>query len=80
MQAKNLNAAFNCWISAVQRAADKHAPYKSYKPKKNENNIPWFNEELQDITNTKNMYLKLYRLYKRSQDKEKYKAVFKKCQ
>lgn len=75
MEEKDLNAAFNSWLTSLQKAANKHAPYKTFKPKKDQNHMPWSNRELQDITKTKNMFLKLYRLYKRSDDREKYKAA-----
>ena len=75
MYEKDLNAAFNSWLTSVQKAADKHAPYKTFKPKRDQNHIPWFNRELQDITKTKNMFLKLYRLFRKPDDREKYKAA-----
>ena len=75
MERKDLNAAFNSWLAAVQKAANKHAPVKTFKNKEKQINIPWYTIELQEIARTKNMYLNLYRLYKRSEDKEKYKAA-----
>ena len=75
MQRKDLNAAFNTWLEALQKAANIHAPFRTFKPKKNQVNIPWFTSELQEITKTKNLYLKLYRLFQKSEDKEKYKIA-----
>ena len=75
MQNKDINTAFNSWLESLQKAANKHAPYKTFKPKRNDTNIPWFNAELREITTIKNMHLKLYRLYHNPEDKEKYKAA-----
>ena len=75
MKNKELNTAFNCWLESLQKAANKNAPFKTFKPKSKNTNIPWFNSELEEIGYTKNMYLKLYRLYHNPEDKEKYKIA-----
>lgn len=75
MKKKDLNTAFNCWLESLQKAANKHAPFKTFKPKSNDGNLPWINSELQEIAKTKNMHLKLYRLYHEPEDKERYKAA-----
>ena len=70
---KDVNNAFNTWINIMKEAADKHAPWKQFKRKKEQAHIPWFNEEISNITKTKNMYLKLYQMYNRPEDKKLYK-------
>ena len=75
MNKKDLNKAFECWLESLQKAANKHAPIITFKPKKNNANLPWYNSELQEIANTKNMHLKLYRLYHKAEDKELYKIA-----
>ena len=34
MERKDLNTAFDSWLAALQKAANKHAPMKTFKPKK----------------------------------------------
>lgn len=75
MQKKDLNTAFNSWLESLQKAANKNAPYKTFRPNKKHTNIPWFNSELREITKNKNMYLKLFRLYHNPKDKKQYKAA-----
>ena len=75
MEQKDVNLAFNSWIEALQKAANKHAPWKTFKPKQDQKKIPWFCPELEDLTKTKNMYLKLYRMYNRAEDKDLYRIA-----
>ena len=78
MNKEDLNKAFECWLESLQKAANKHAPIITFKPKKKHAHLPdlpWYNSELQDVANTKNMYLNLYRLYHKPEDKELYKAA-----
>ena len=70
---KDINAAFNTWIGVLKEAANIHAPWKTFKPKRKQTSIPWFSTELKEVTKTKNMYLKLYRMYNRSEDQEMYR-------
>lgn len=74
MERKDVNGAFDSWIGALKEAANKHAPWKEFKGK-HDKPIPWFNKEIKDATRAKNMYLKLYRLYKRPEDHELYKVA-----
>ena len=71
---KDVNAAFNSWINALKEAADKHAPWKEFK-KKMTPNIPWLSKEIEEIRGSKNMYLKLYRLYRKPEDYKLYKIA-----
>ena len=74
LERKDVNAAFNSWINSLKEAADKHAPWKEFK-KKTSQNIPWLSNEVGEVRKTKNMYLKLYRLYRRPEDHELYKIA-----
>ena len=72
---KEINKAFDTWLTSIKRAADENAPIIT-KTKKNESRrIPWYNKELEEITKTKNMYIKLYKLYKNPEDKEAIKRA-----
>ena len=75
LEKKNLNNAFDTWITAIKQAADKNAPIITRIKKDNKKQIPWFTKELEEITKRKNMYLQLYKLYKLSEDKKAYKAL-----
>ena len=74
MERKDVNTAFNVWIEALKEAANKHAPWKEFRAKLKQH-IPWLNAEIEEATKAKNMYLKLYRLYQRSEDRELYKIA-----
>ena len=74
LENKDVNKAFNTWVTCIQHAADKNAPI--IKTKKTEKKkIPWYNKELEEITRIKNMYIKLYKLYKNPEDKEAIKIA-----
>ena len=75
IEQKEVNNAFNILVEALQTAANIHAPWKRFKPKQDQRKIPWFSSELSDVTNTKNMYLKLYRMYNKAEDKELYRKA-----
>ena len=75
LENKNLNKAFDTWLTAIKQSADDNAPIITRTKKDNSKQIPWFTKELEEITKRKNMYLKLYRLYQLPEDKEAYKAA-----
>ena len=75
MQNKDLNAAFNTWLAEIKRVSDEHAPWKEFKRNKQNKYIPWYNRELVELGNTKNTYLQLYRLYRKPEDLQIYKAA-----
>lgn len=75
MNRKDVNAAFNAWIEALKKSANKHAPWKTFKPKQGQTQIPWFNTGIKEVTRTKNMYLKLYRMFKKPEDLKLYKIA-----
>ena len=72
---REVDKAFTIWINIMMKAADKHAPWKEFKRKKEQSYIPWFNQDINNITKTKNMYLKLYQMYNRPEDKRLYKIA-----
>ena len=72
---KDVNSAFNTLLEVIKTVADEHAPWKHFKRGNKNKHIPWFNQELKDITERKNMYLKLYRLYRNPEDQQAYRAA-----
>ena len=70
MDNKDVNKAFDTWVTALQRAADDNAPLITRKNSNSNNKqIPWYNKEIEEITKTKNMYLELFKLYRNPEDK-----------
>ena len=65
---KDINKALDTWLTSIKQSADKNAPMIT-KTKKNGPQIPWYNKELEEVTKLKNMYIKLYKLYKNPEDK-----------
>ena len=55
MERKDVNTAFNSWTEALKKAANKHAPWKEFKEKRDQH-IPWYTTEI-EARRTKNMYL-----------------------
>ena len=75
MTNKDLNAAFNTWLEVIKTVSDEHAPWKEFKRQNKNKHIPWYTKELEQIKERKNMYLKLYRLYRNPEDLELYKVA-----
>ena len=72
---KEINLAFDIWLEIIKNVADEHAPWKEFKRKGQNKFIPWYTKELEDIAKRKNMYLKLYRLYRNPEDLNLYKTA-----
>ena len=72
---KDINSAFNTWLEVIRRVSDQHAPWKQFRRGNNHDHIPWFNRELKAVTEKKNMYLKLYRLFRNPEDLVAYKKA-----
>ena len=72
---KDVNSAFNTLLQVLKRASDAHAPWKQFKRGNNTQHIPWYNRELKEITERKNMYLKFYRLHRNVEDLKAYKIA-----
>ena len=72
---KDVNKAFNIWLHILKTAADKHAPWKTFKRKYDQAHIPWHTKEIDNATKVKNIYLKLYQMYRKPEDKKLYKIA-----
>ena len=72
---KQLNKAFDVWIKIIKEIADVHAPWKEFTKKSDAKYIPWYTQELTNLKEQKNNYLKLYRLYKNPDDLKTYKKI-----
>ena len=71
---KKMNKATECWTKCFQKAIDNNAPMITFK-KKEQLFLPWFNEELRTMIQRKNSRLKLWYLYRKSEDRTVYRKL-----
>lgn len=71
---KKMNKATECWTKCFQKAIDNNAPMITFK-KKEQLFLPWFSEELRTMIQRKNSRLKLWYLYRKSEDRTVYRKL-----
>ena len=74
ISSKEINKATVCWIECLQRAIEKNAPMKTFT-KRNDDKVPWFNEELKRLIERKNSMLQLWYLNRRNEDRTLYRKL-----
>ena len=58
-----VDAATARWVNIFLITAEKHAPMKEKKITENSKQVPWYNNDLEELINEKNKRRKLYWLY-----------------
>ena len=71
---KDVNKATECWTKCFQESLDKNAPKRTFVKKDNQKQ-PWFTEELMQMIELKNRWLKLWYLYRKSEDRKVYRKI-----
>ena len=72
---KELNKAFEQWLKTIKDVADIHAPWKEFTRQTDTKFNPWYTQELAELKEQKNKYLKLYRIHRNPDDLAVYKNI-----